>query len=152
MIRLKRAYLPPAKSDGIRVLVERLWPRGLRKADAHLDTWMKEVAPSDELRRWFGHDPDRFDEFRERYRRELRTGAARTALDELARLAARRGVTLVYSAHDEAHNNAVVLASELERMLGRARHRPRTRARTPPASRGHRPRGRPDKRSTSATR
>jgi uncharacterized protein YeaO (DUF488 family) len=130
MIRLKRAYVEPAKSDGIRVLVERLWPRGLRKTDAHLDAWMKDIAPSDELRRWFGHDPRRFREFQERYRHELRAGAARTALDELTRLAARRTVTLVYSAHDETHNNAVVLAREIERTVARPQNHARTRARS----------------------
>ena len=121
MIQLKRAYEPAAASDGYRVLVDRLWPRGLRKADAHIDEWRKDVAPSDELRRWFGHQPSRFREFRERYQRELRSETARAALAELARRAARRTVTLVYSAHDELHNNAVVLARELERQLARSR-------------------------------
>lgn len=121
MIRLKRAYEAPSRSDGRRVLVERLWPRGLRKADAHLDEWLKDVAPSDELRRWFGHEPTRFSEFRSRYRRELHSEPARTALRELARLAARGTVTLVYSARDEVHNNAVVLAQELDRRLARPR-------------------------------
>jgi uncharacterized protein YeaO (DUF488 family) len=124
MIHLKRAYEPARTSDGYRVLVERLWPRGLRKADAHLDEWIKDVAPSHELRRWFGHDPSRFPEFRERYKRELHAEPARTALAVLADLAARRTVTLVYSAHDEAHNNAVVLARELERRLARKRGKP----------------------------
>lgn len=136
MIRLKRAYAQPTGEDGIRVLVERLWPRGLRKADARLDAWMKDVAPSNELRRWFGHEPRRFDEFKERYKHELRSGAARAALDELGRLAARRTVTLVYSAHDEVHNNAVVLAREIERM----RERPRVHARPhTPSAVGGRP-------------
>jgi len=121
MIQLKRAYDPGATSDGYRVLVERLWSRGLRKADAHLDEWRKDVAPSHELRRWFGHEPSRFREFRERYKRELRSEAAQAALVELARRAARQTVTLVYSAHDERHNNAVVLARELERRVARAR-------------------------------
>ena len=123
MIQVKRAYEPAAPSDGYRVLVERLWPRGLRKADAHIDEWRKDVAPSDELRRWFGHEPSRFREFRERYQRELRSEAARAALAELARRAARQMVTLVYSAHDELHNSAVVLARELERRLARSRTR-----------------------------
>src|SRR5689334_2250700 len=123
-IQLKRAYEPPSRSDGERVLVERLWPRGLRKADAHLDEWLKDVAPSTELRRWFGHDPSRFAEFRERYLRELRAEPARTALDDLARRATRGTLTLVYSAHDEVHNNAVVLARELERRLARKRPAP----------------------------
>jgi uncharacterized protein YeaO (DUF488 family) len=120
MIHLKRAYEPARASDGYRVLVERLWPRGLRKVDAHLDEWLNDVAPSHELRRWFGHDPSRFSEFRERYKRELRAEPARTALAGLANRAARETVTLIYSAHDEAHNNAVVLARELERRIARA--------------------------------
>jgi uncharacterized protein YeaO (DUF488 family) len=128
MIRLKRAYAQPTNEDGSRVLVERLWPRGLRKNDAKLDAWIKDVAPSDELRRWFGHDPRRFGEFQRRYKHELRSGSARAAFDELARLAARRTVTLVYAAHDEVHNNAVVLAREIERTRGRVRARSRTRA------------------------
>jgi uncharacterized protein YeaO (DUF488 family) len=129
MIRLKRAYEPPARSDGYRVLVERLWPRGLRKADAQIDEWLKDVAPSHELRRWFGHEPSRFHEFRERYQFELRSDAARAALAGLALRAARGTVTLVYSAHDEVHNNAVVLARELERRIARSRRKPVHRAR-----------------------
>jgi uncharacterized protein YeaO (DUF488 family) len=124
MIHLKRAYEPAAAADGYRVLVERLWPRGLRKAEAHVDEWLKDVAPSHELRRWFGHEPSRFSEFRERYKRELRAEPARTALTALANRAARGTVTLVYSAHDEAHNNAVVLAREIERRLARRRGKP----------------------------
>ncbi len=129
MIRLKRAREPAARGDGYRVLVDRLWPRGLRKADAHIDAWLKDVAPSHELRRWFGHDPDRFDEFRERYQRELRVEPARAALAELARRAARGTVTLVYAARDEQHNNAVVLAQQLRRRRAAAGHA------RPPASR-----------------
>jgi uncharacterized protein YeaO (DUF488 family) len=121
MLRLKRAYETAASGDGHRVLVERLWPRGLRKADAHIDEWLRDVAPSHELRRWFGHDPHRFSEFRERYKKELRSEPARSAVAELARRAARGTVTLVYSAHDEAHNNAVVLAHELELRIARRR-------------------------------
>lgn len=130
MIHLKRAYEPATAGDGNRVLVERLWPRGLRKADAHIDEWLKDVAPSHELRRWFGHDPSRFSEFRERYERELRSEPARTALAELARRAARETVTLVYSAHDETHNNAVVLARALGRRIARKRAKPTRHARS----------------------
>src|SRR4029079_12810158 len=101
MVHLKRAYEPTAAGDGYRVLVERLWPRGLRKADAHIDEWIKDVAPSHELRRWFGHDPNRFSEFRDRYKRELRSEPARAVLAELRRRAARGTVTLVYAARDE---------------------------------------------------
>lgn len=127
MIQLKRAYEPASRGDGDRVLVDRMWPRGLRKADAHIDDWLKDVAPSNELRRWFGHDPQRFPEFRERYRRELRSEPARAALAKLARRAARGTVTLVYAARDELHNNAVVLAQELGRRLTRSPAQPARR-------------------------
>lgn len=130
MVRLKRAYEAPVSGDGHRVLVERLWPRGLRKDDAHLDGWLKDIAPSDALRRWFGHDPARFAEFRERYKRELRNSHAAELLEDLARRAAHGTVTLVYSAHDQEHNNAVVLADELDRRLRTrkpARHAPKPR-------------------------
>ena len=102
-----------AKDDGYRVLVDRLWPRGMSKRTAHIDEWLKDLAPSDALRRWYHHDPERFDEFRRLYKRELDAEPAHTALTELARRAAAHKVTLVYSAHDEAHNNAVVLAEVL---------------------------------------
>jgi uncharacterized protein YeaO (DUF488 family) len=112
-IRLKRAYDPPAPEDGVRVLVDRLWPRGLRKTDAAIDRWLKDIAPSTELRRWFGHDPDRWDEFRRRYRHELSAHAE--LLDELRALARAGTVTLVYAAKDERHNDAVVLREVLTR-------------------------------------
>src|SRR5262249_24059858 len=125
----KRAYEHAAAGDGYRVLVERLWTRGLRKADAHIDDWLKDIAPSHELRRWFGHDASRFPEFRERYKRDLRAEPARTALAELSRRATRKTVTLVYSAHDSTHNSAVVLARELERRVARVRSKPIRHAR-----------------------
>jgi uncharacterized protein YeaO (DUF488 family) len=110
-VRLKRAYLPPSAEDGIRVLVDRLWPRGVRKTDAAIDRWLKEIAPSTELRRWFGHDPSRWEGFRRRYRAELSQNA--TLLNEL-RVVARKGpLTLVYAARDEVHNEAVVLRDVL---------------------------------------
>ena len=114
-IQIKRAYAPLSPEDGVRVLVDRLWPRGLAKSDAAIDRWMKDLAPSTELRRWFGHDPSRWDEFQRRYRQEL---AAH--LDDLAPLldAARRGdVTLVYGARDPRHNQAVVLKQVLDEQL-----------------------------------
>lgn len=117
MVRIKRAYEPSVRSDGHRVLVERLWPRGVRKDDAHLDGWLKEIAPSDALRRWYGHDPARFPEFRRRYEQELRSADAKEILDELVQRAAREPVTLIYAAHDEEHNSAVVLAGVIERRL-----------------------------------
>jgi uncharacterized protein YeaO (DUF488 family) len=106
-LRLKRAYEAAAPQDGVRVLVDRLWPRGLSKADAAISRWMKAVAPSTELRQWFGHDPERWQEFRRRYVEELRQNTA--VLDELRELALASTITLVFAAHDEAHNDAVVL-------------------------------------------
>jgi uncharacterized protein YeaO (DUF488 family) len=110
-IHLKRAYEPPSRQDGRRILVDRLWPRGLRKADAAIDRWVKEVAPSTELRRWFGHDPARWEEFCRRYRAELSVRS--DLLAELRALAQEGPLTLVYSARDEDHNDAVVLRDML---------------------------------------
>ena len=114
-VRLKRAYEPPDPDDGTRVLVDRLWPRGVRKADAAVDLWLKDLAPSTALRKWFGHDPARWPEFRERYAEEVSRHSE--SLAQLRDLARQGPVTLVYSAHDEAHNDAVVLR---ELVLGRA--------------------------------
>jgi uncharacterized protein YeaO (DUF488 family) len=114
-IRLKRAYESPSPADGYRVLIDRLWPRGVSKAEAGLDEWAKELAPSAELRRWFGHDPERFAEFCRRYVSELRNERPRLA--ELRRRARRGRLTLVYSAHDIEHNDAVVIAEVLRRGL-----------------------------------
>jgi uncharacterized protein YeaO (DUF488 family) len=115
-VRLKRAYEPAAPEDGVRVLVDRLWPRGLRKADAAIDRWMKDIAPSTELRQWFGHDPERWAEFRRRYAGELRQHAA--AVDALRELARQHPVTLVFSARDAEHNDAVALRELLLRRQG----------------------------------
>jgi uncharacterized protein YeaO (DUF488 family) len=106
-IRLKRAYAPPAPDDGTRILIDRLWPRGIKKTDAGIDEWMKEIAPSAELRKWFGHDPDRWQEFRRRYESEVRRHP--DEFDRLRELAQQGRITLVFAAHDEAHNDAVVL-------------------------------------------
>lgn len=119
MVRLKRAYEPVGPEDGQRILVERLWPRGLHKEQVQLDGWLKDVAPSDALRKWFHHDPDRWAEFEHRYARELESDAARAAVDDLAQRAASETITLVYSAHDTEHNNAVVLKRMIERRLSR---------------------------------
>ncbi len=110
-VRLKRAYQPPSADDGVRILVDGLWPRGVRKSEAAIDRWMKEIAPSTELRRWFGHDPARWDEFQRRYKAELKKDAG--LLNELRGVAKKGALTLVYSAHDEAHNQAVVLRDVL---------------------------------------
>ena len=106
-LRLKRAYEPAEPSDGTRILGDRLWPRGVSKDRADLSDWMKEIAPTTELRKWFGHDPAKWPEFQRRYRAELAQQAA--DLDRIRALAARGVVTLIYSAHDETHNDAVVL-------------------------------------------
>jgi uncharacterized protein YeaO (DUF488 family) len=112
-IRLKRAYEPAAASDGDRILVDRIWPRGVTREQAHLTEWARELAPSTELRRWFAHDPARFDEFRLRYAAELRPQEKK--LRELRRRARAGKLTLVYAARDGAHNDAVVLAEILRR-------------------------------------
>ncbi len=106
-IRLKRAYEPAAEADGTRVLIDRLWPRGVTKAEAAIDHWFRDLGPSTELRKWFGHEPALFAEFRRRYAAELKR--QRELLDEMLRIASHGRLTLVYSAHDEKHNDAVVL-------------------------------------------
>ncbi|MBS0421811.1 MAG: DUF488 domain-containing protein [Proteobacteria bacterium] len=110
--RVKRVYEAPSASDGRRVLVDRLWPRGLKKTDAALDEWLKDVAPSVPLRRWFGHDPERFTEFKRKYRAELRNNPA---LPKLRQLGRKHRVTLLYAAHDPEVNHAVVLRSVLQK-------------------------------------
>jgi uncharacterized protein YeaO (DUF488 family) len=116
-IRLKRAYDPPAKEDGYRVLVDRVWPRGVTKERLRIDVWLKDLAPSTELRTWFGHDPTRWDAFRQRYAGELRGQAE--ALEHLVGPAKQGTVTLVYAAKDPDHNNAVALKLYLEQNLTR---------------------------------
>jgi uncharacterized protein YeaO (DUF488 family) len=113
-IRLKRAYEPPAPDDGTRILVDRLWPRGISKKKAAIDEWMTEIAPSTKLRKWFGHDPARWNQFRHRYAEELRGNPDLIA--QLRSLAKQGPITLVYSARDDIHNDAVVLRN---RLLGR---------------------------------
>jgi len=110
-VKIKRAYEPPSPHDGTRVLVDRLWPRGVKKADAGISRWMREIAPSNELRKWFAHDPERWEEFRRRYKMELTS--KRDLVGQLRDLARKGPLTLVYSAHDEAHNQAVVLRERL---------------------------------------
>lgn len=113
-VKLKRAYDRPAAGDGTRVLIDRLWPRGVRKVDAAIDQWIKDLAPSTSLRKWFGHDPDRWQEFRRRYAAEVHEHPE--MLNQLRSMARRGTITLVFSAHDEIHNDAVVLRDLL---LGR---------------------------------
>lgn len=112
MIKLKRAYEEPSPDDGFRVLVERLWPRGLSKEEAHLELWLKDVAPSTELRKWFGHDPAKWKEFQQRYRAELKD--RKDALKLLKEKDRAGTVTLVYAARDEERNSALVLKTVLE--------------------------------------
>src|SRR5260221_6565144 len=112
-IALKRVYDEPELGDGTRVLVERLWPRGLSKERAHIDLWLKEIAPSRELRTWFGHDPAKFAEFRRRYEAELADAAGQAALTKLRDLARQGPVTLVFAARDTQHSNAAVLCDLL---------------------------------------
>jgi uncharacterized protein YeaO (DUF488 family) len=112
-IRLKRAYEEPSEDDGTRILVERLWPRGVSKEKAAIDLWLKEIAPSTELRRWYSHDTARWEEFRRRYRAEL--DAPSEVLDDLKRRLKEGPVTFVYAAKDEEHNSAVVLKEYLKR-------------------------------------
>jgi uncharacterized protein YeaO (DUF488 family) len=114
-MRLKRAYEPPARTDGLRVLIDRLWPRGISRQRAELDGWEKELSPSAELRQWFAHEPNRFEEFRRRYIEELRS--KRPQLAALRRRAREDTLALVYAAHDAEHNDAVVLAEVLRRGL-----------------------------------
>lgn len=111
-IQIKRIYDPPEPEDGRRVLVDRLWPRGVRKADAELDDWLKEAAPSDGLRRWFGHEPERWEQFQRRYFAEL--DGRGEGWQELAEAARRERVTLLYAARDPEHNHALALRRYLE--------------------------------------
>lgn len=128
-IRLKRIYDPPRPDDGLRILVDRLWPRGVSKESAAVDRWLREIAPSNSLRQWYGHEPRRWAEFRRRYREELRT--QRALVSEFRKLARRR-ITLLFAAHDEKHDNAVVLRE----LLAAAR---RTATRKPRKSHARRP-------------
>ncbi len=114
-ISIKRVYDQPEKGDGRRILVDRLWPRGLTKEKAAVDLWLKEIAPSTELRKWFGHDPEKWAEFKKRYHAELRKNP--DAVAQLRAQAKKGKVTLLYGAKDEEHNEAVVLASWIEKHL-----------------------------------
>ncbi|HEU5247972.1 MAG TPA: DUF488 domain-containing protein [Candidatus Udaeobacter sp.] len=113
-IQIKRVYDKPAKADGWRVLVDRLWPRGLTKKEAQIDNWLKDIAPSTALRKWFGHDPARWKEFKKRYAKELSNQGDR--VEQLAREARKRTVTLLFGAKDIEHNNAVALKEHIEKL------------------------------------
>ncbi|MEB6549008.1 DUF488 family protein [Heyndrickxia sporothermodurans] len=114
MITIKRVYEPVNEADGKRVLVDRLWPRGISKEKAKIDEWMKDIAPSNELRKWFNHDPEKFEEFSQKYKEELKEPEKKKELDKLIEMSDGNTVTLVYSAKDEEHNQAVVLKHYLE--------------------------------------
>jgi uncharacterized protein YeaO (DUF488 family) len=109
MLKVKRVYDPPSDEDGLRILVDRVWPRGLTKEKARVNRWMRELAPSPALRKWFGHDPENWGRFRQRYRAELRSLKSQEMLRELADLSERGTVTLVYGSRDEKYNNAQAL-------------------------------------------
>ena len=113
-IRLKRVYDKPTQADGRRVLIDRIWPRGLRKKEARVDEWLKELAPGTGLRKWFGHDPVRWNEFKKRHSTEL--DDQRERVKELAQEARKRNVTLLFAAKDTEHNNAVALKEHLQRL------------------------------------
>ena len=121
MLVAKRVYEPSAAADGYRVLTDRLWPRGVSKARAHLDAWEKDIAPSDELRKWYEHDPEKWPEFQRRYKQELKAPAAKLVLDDLTRRAKRTRVTLVYSSHAADISDVAVLEKLLSRRLRRAK-------------------------------
>jgi uncharacterized protein YeaO (DUF488 family) len=115
MIQLKRIYEKPGPRDGVRFLIERLWPRGVRKIDVHMDEWLKEAGPSTELRKWFSHDPNKWEEFQRKYFAELKE--RREAWEPILEAAQKGAVTLLYSSHDTEHNNAVALKRFLEAKL-----------------------------------
>ncbi|SDQ12012.1 DUF488 domain-containing protein [Virgibacillus salinus] len=116
-VQMKRIYEKVEKNDGVRVLVDRVWPRGMSKEDAHLDHWMKEVGPSNELRKWFGHDPDKYDAFKKKYKEELKNGDQQEELQKLKELTKQynKNLTLLFAAKDEQYNQARVLKEILDR-------------------------------------
>ncbi|MFT0850100.1 DUF488 family protein [Achromobacter sp. F4_2707] len=115
-VSIRRVYDPPQKGEGLRVLVDRLWPRGVRKEDLHYDLWEKDLAPTPELRKWFGHQPERWEEFHEKYRKELQEPMAQERLRAVADQAGERGITLLYGARDPKHNHALVLLEAFKRL------------------------------------
>lgn len=117
MIQIKRVYEVPEKSDGVRLLVDRLWPRGIKKTKLTLDEWIKDLAPSDEIRKKFGHDRENWKEFKTEYLKELRKPEAKEKIEEIAKVARKMNLTLLYSARDEEYNNARVLKEVLDRKL-----------------------------------
>jgi uncharacterized protein YeaO (DUF488 family) len=116
-VNIRRAYDPPGARDGVRILVDGLWPRGVKKADLKISAWEKSIAPSKALRTWYGHDPVKWPEFRKRYRKELEESPRREVLDRLVRLAAQGNLTLVFGARDAEHSNAAVIAEAIKARL-----------------------------------
>ena len=129
-VAIKRAYEPPARGDGVRILVDRLWPRGLRKDAAHFDQWRKDLSPSTQLRQFYGHRPERFAEFTKRYRVELREKEAAAAISEMIDLNRRRPVTLLTASRDLSHSEAAVLATHIQAIIKRRSRSPRSRSRS----------------------
>ena len=117
LLGIKRIYDKAGITEGKRVLVDRLWPRGVKRSTSNIDVWLREVAPSTELREWFSHDPEKWEEFKERYRKELK---GNKAFDELVKMAREGDITLIYSSKDEKHNNAEVLQEEIQKALSRS--------------------------------
>lgn len=118
MIRIKRVYAPPDGSDGVRILVDRLWPRGVTREAARIGEWRKDLAPTTVLRKWFGHDPSKWEEFQSRYRNELEAAGKMEELRSLGERARRETITLLYAARDEVRNNAVVIKKLIEKLSG----------------------------------
>lgn len=117
MLKIKRAYDKPESADGKRILIDRLWPRGVSKANARIDEWLKDLGPSTELRKWFGHDPEKWEEFRKRYNRELSAPDKAVLLDDIAQNAEHANVTLIYSAKDTEHSDVKVLEELITKMM-----------------------------------
>jgi uncharacterized protein YeaO (DUF488 family) len=115
VIKIKRIYDPPEKSDGVRILVDRLWPRGISKEKARIDEWLKVIAPSDQLRKWFGHEPVRWEEFQKQHRQELKSPEKQVLMRRLKSLVKKGTITLLFAAKDAEHNNAKALANFLKR-------------------------------------
>lgn len=115
-IGIRRVYDPPEKDEGLRVLVDRIWPRGMRKEDLPYDVWDKNIAPTPELRKWFGHDPERWKEFHEKYRRELAAPEVQERLKNIRQEAGKRPITLLYAARDIEHNHALILAEAFKKL------------------------------------
>ena len=118
-VHVKRAYEPPSPEDGVRVLTERLWPRGISKERLAVDAWLREIAPSPELRRWYNHEPEKWDEFQQRYRRELQGPRQQELLAELVEKAASGALTLVYGSRDTERNSSIILAEVIKDLLAR---------------------------------